>query len=322
MAFKTLAALTVACCALHMGAAQADTISDYFKGANGKAPKMTAPSADETPQWLKDSRRLTELLGSDPNVRIENPKVVHKLPKALAGLDAYAVEATEFSNEHPDGKQQLYFFYSDAAMQYLFVGMAIDMKRGRDVSMDIERYLRGQLAESPAKALRPQEMHSIELAGGKTSASPLTFVVDLGPQAGRDSFLNVVQLHRSMMASGENPRPINFVLVSNAKNELSGAAMAVAYGSHAAKKDGVARLVEYAAGGEKTVWLQPRKLANDAATKQMLGTGIFKLEANSTQALLAKVDTLPLLYQGSGGKMSNTPIPLAATEWRKLLVGK
>ena len=322
MAPKRIALALATCCALWSGSALANPISEYFKNSSGASQRLSPPSDEETPQWLKDSRRLNELLGSDAGVRIENAKVVHKSPKALAGLDAFVVEATEFSKDHPEGKQQLYFFYSDPGMQYLFVGMAIDMKRGRDVSMDLERYLRGQLAESPAKALRPQEMHGIELAGAKNSGSPLTFVVDLGPKAGRDSFLNVVQLHRSMMAAGQNPRPINFIMVTNAKNEISGAAMAIAYGSHAASRDGVERLVEFASGGEKTAWLQPRKLANDAATKQLLGTGIFKLETNSTQALLAKVDTLPLLYVGTGGKMANTPIPLSAAEWRKLLASR
>lgn len=316
--FAPLAA--AALLALSFAHVQAQTLGDYFKGSN--APKLVAPSAEETPAWLKDSKRLTELLGSDPTVRIEKPRVVQRVPKVFAGLDAFVVEAMEFSNDHPDGKSQLYFFYSDAAQEYLFVGMAIDMKRGRDVSMDLERYLRGSMAESPSKALRPQEMHSIELKGGKTSATPLTFVTDLGNQAGRESFLNVVTLHRSMMSAGENPRPINFVLVTNAKNELSGAAMAIAYGSHAIKRDGVERLVEYARDGERTSWLQPRKLGNDASIKQMLGTGIFKLDNNSTQALLARLDTLPLLYTGSGAKMANAPMPLGQPEWRKLLAGK
>ena len=322
MRFNKLASMVVASLSLSVAVAQTTPLSDYFKGSNGKPPKLQAPAAEEIPQWLKDSRKLNEMLGSDAKVRIENPKVVHKVSKVFAGLDAFVVEGTEFSDDHPDGKQQLYFFYSDAAQEYLFVGMAIDMKRGRDVSMDLERYLRGQLAESPAKALRPEEMHSIDMPGGKTNAPPLTFVVDLGPQAGRDSFLNVVQMHRSLMASGDNPRTVKFIMVTNAKNELSGAAMAIAYGSHAASGDGVARLVEFARAGEKTAWLQPRKLGNDAGTKQMLGTGIFKLDTNSTQALLAKLDTLPLIYIGSGGKTSNVPVPLSAPEWKKLLTSK
>lgn len=297
------------------------SISDYFKNS-GKAPKLVAPPQDETPQWLRDSRRLNELLGSNPNMRIENPKVVHKVPKVFGGLDAYVVEGTEFSEDHPDGKVQLYFFYADAAMEHLFVGMVIDMKRGRDVSMDMERYLRGQLAENPAKALRPQEMHGIELPGGKTTASPLTFVVDLGPKEGRDSFLNLVKLHRSMMAAGENPRAINFIFVSNAKNEFSTGAMAIGYGAQAVSRDGIARLVEFAEQGEKTAWLQPRKMNADNTTKQLLGTGAFKLESNSTQAMLARLSVLPLIYTGTGGKMANAPLPQGAENWRKLLASK
>lgn len=321
MRFNRLTALCLTALALQTAVAGTSPLSEFFSNPVGKAPKITAPAPDDVPQWLRDSRRLQEMLGSDAKVRIDNPKVIHKVPNAFAGLDAFVVEGTEFNADHPDGKRTLYFFYSDPAQEYLFIGMAIDMKRGRDVTMDLERYLRGQLEESPAKALRPQEMHSIEMAGGKSKLPPLTFVVDLGPQAGRDSFLNVVQLHRSLLASGASPRAIRFVLVSNAKNELSGAAMAIAYGSHSMKGDGVQRLEEFARGGEKTSWLQPRRLSNDAATKQMLGTGIFKLDNNSTQALLAKIDVLPLVYVGAGGKMTNTPLPLTASEWRVLLTG-
>lgn len=322
MRFSHRVALCAGAFSIACGVGHANTISDFFTGPNGKPPKITTPNQDEVPQWLKDSRRLKELLGSDPKVRIDNPRVVHRVPNAFPGLDAFVVEGTEFNEDFPEGKKSLYFFYSDPAQQYLFIGMAIDMKRGRDVSMDLERYLRGQLEDSPAKALRPQEMHSIEMPGGKNPAPPLTLIVDLGPQAGKDSFLNVVQLHRSMMAGGENPRTVNFVLVTNAKNELAGAAMAIAYGSHVTNKDGVARLVEYARGGDKTTWLQPRKLAADPAIKQMLGTGIFKLDNNSTQALLAKLDTLPLLYVGTGGKMTNMALPLGGSDWQKLLLGK
>lgn len=322
MRFNRLATLAIAACAVSFAGAQTTNLADYLKGNSGKTPKMTAPAAEEVPAWLRDSRKLNEMLGSDAQVRIENPKVVHKVNNVFAGLDAFVVEGTETSADHPEGRQQLYFFYSDPAQEYLFIGMAIDMKRGRDVSMDLERYLRGQLADSPAKALRPEEMHGIEMPGGKTNAAPLTFVVDLGPQAGRDSFLNVVQLHRSLMASGENPRTVRFIMVTNAKNELSGAAMAIAYGSHAKSGDGIARLVEFARSGDKTPWLLPRKLSNDAGTKQMLGTGIFKLDTNSTQALLAKLDTLPLIYIGTGGKTQNTPVPLSAPEWKKLLISK
>ena len=322
MRFNKVVALVATFCARSVGHAQTNTLSDYLKSTGLKTQALEPPSAEETPQWLKDSKRLNELLGSDAKTRIENAKVVHKVPKAFAGLDAFVVEGTEYSDDFPDGKQELYFFYSDAAQEYLFIGMAIDMKRGRDVSMDLERYLRGQLAESPAKALRPQEMHSIDLVGGKNAGAPLSFVVDLGPQAGRDSFMNVVQLHRNLMAAGANPRTVRFIFVSNAKNELSSAAMAIGYGTQAMKGDGIERLMEFAHNGEKTSWLQPRKIGKDQATKQMLGTGIFKLDNNSTQALLAKLNTLPLIYAGSGGKTTKVPLTLSAAEWKKLLTSK
>lgn len=318
MRSKTIAAALCACfLSLHSGA-HAENLGDFFSGK----PKISAPAQESLPAWLKDSRRLRELLGSDPKVRIDDPKVIHKVANAFPGLDAYVVEGMEYNEDYPEGKKTQYFFYSDPSQQFLFIGMAIDMKRGRDVSADLERYLRGQLEDTPAKALRPQEMHTIELAGGKTTASPLTIVVDLGPQAGKDSFLNVVQLHRSLKATGQAPRTINFVLVSNAKSELASAAMAIAYGSQAAHKDGIEKLVEFARHGEKTSWLQPRKMTADASTKQLLGTGIFKLDNNSTQALLAKLDTLPLLYEGAGGKMKNTLLPMGADEWKKMLLSK
>ena len=105
MRFNKLASLLVASLSLSVAVAQTTPLSDYFKGSNGKPGKLQAPAAEEIPQWLKDSRKLNDMLGSDAKVRIENPKVVHKVSKVFAGLDAFVVEGTEFSDDHPDGKQ-------------------------------------------------------------------------------------------------------------------------------------------------------------------------------------------------------------------------
>lgn len=93
MRFNKVVAAVATLFALTVGHAQTNTLSDYLKSTGLKTQALEPPSAEETPQWLKDSKRLNELLGSDAKTRIENAKVVHKVPKAFAGLDAFVVRA-------------------------------------------------------------------------------------------------------------------------------------------------------------------------------------------------------------------------------------
>lgn len=83
MRFKKVVALVATFFALAVGHAQTNTLSDYLKSTGLKTQALEPPSAEETPQWLKDSKRLNELLGSDAKTRIENAKVVHKVPQSL-----------------------------------------------------------------------------------------------------------------------------------------------------------------------------------------------------------------------------------------------
>jgi hypothetical protein len=313
----------------------AGVIADYLKGSpktseaanaqalNGKmdAGLKTSPvdsNAQDIPQWLKDSERLGKMLGDSADFRVENPKVIRKFDSPIPGLDGFVVEATSYSKATPDGKKDIFIFYTDKTRRYLVVGMMIDMKKDRDLNLDIERYVRGELADNPAKALRPQDMHSITIAGNP-SAKPLIFVTDLGSQAGKDSFLNLVRLHSSMVKSGANPRPLRVVLVSAGHDEMATVAMSMAYGYETISGNGAAKIVEYAEKGKATPWLESGKIAKDPNIKNVLGNGIFKMEDNSTQALLAKIDTLPLVYDFDGEKTVNVPLPSSASAWKAIL---
>ena len=281
-----------------------------------------APNDSDLPAWLKDSKRIEQMIGADANFKVENPKVIRRIQSPIPGLDGFVVQATSFSDETPEGKQEVYVFYSDAKRRYLMIGMMIDMEKNRDLNQQIERYVRGELAENPAKALRPQDMHAVVLAGAKNSGSPITFVVDLGPKEGKDSFLNLVRLHQTLFKAGANPRPIRFILVSAGSDEYATAAMAIGYGYEDASKDGVSKLVEFAEKGKSTSWLDSKRMGKDTNIKQKLGIGIFKMEDNSSQALLARLDTLPLLYVGSGDKATNVALPVDVVSWRSLLTQK
>lgn len=172
----------------------------------------------DLPDWLKDSKRLQDMLGADANYRVENPKVIRRVEAPFPGLEGYVVEATSFSDATPEGKKELYVFYTDKSKRYLMVGMMIDMQKNRDVNVDVERFVRGELADNPAKALRPQDMHAIVVPGGAGSA--VSFVVDLGKQAGRDSMLNLVRFHQTLRRDGAAVRPLRLVLVSAGHDEF------------------------------------------------------------------------------------------------------
>jgi len=223
--------------------------------------------------------------------------------------------------DFPDGKNELFVFYTDKSRRYLVVGMMIDMKKDRDINLDVERYVRGELADNPAKALRPQDMHAI-MVPGDPAAKPLTFVTDLGPQAGKSSFLNLIHLHSSLAKSGLKPRPLRIVLVSAGHDEMATVAMSMAYGAETISKNGLGKLIEYAEKGSSASWLDSKKITSDPNIKSVLGTGVFKMEDNSTQALLARIDTLPLVYVMDGEKTVNVPLPSNPTEWRNILLKK
>lgn len=278
------------------------------------------PKAKDVPDWLKDSQKLKDMLGADANFRVENPKVIRRVDAPFPGLEGYVVEATSYSDATPDGKKELFVFYTDKSQRYLMVGMMIDMKRNRDVNLDVERYVRGELEDNPAKALRPQDMHAITVPGG--SGSPLTFVVDLGKQAGRDSMANLVKLHQSLRRNGADIKPLRLVLVSAGHDEYATAAMAMAYGSETINGTGLAKAMEFAERGKNVVWLQPKSMNSNPEAKRILGSGVFKMEDNSTQALLARIDTLPLLYGGEKDRTVNLPLPSTATDWTALLKNK
>nr|WP_314708988.1 hypothetical protein [uncultured Comamonas sp.] len=274
----------------------------------------------DLPDWLKDSKRLQDMLGADANYRVENPKVIRRVEAPFPGLEGYVVEATSFSDATPEGKKELYVFYTDKSKRYLMVGMMIDMQKNRDVNVDTERFVRGELADNPAKALRPQDMHAIVVPGGAGSA--VSFVVDLGKQAGRDSLLNLVRFHQALRREGAAVRPLRLVLVSAGHDEFATAAMAIAYGAETISGTGLAKAMEFAEKARDVAWLQPKSMGKDSEVKRILGTGVFKMEDNSTQALLARLDTLPLVYDGEKERMVNVPLPASQADWKRLLTKK
>lgn len=323
---RSLITLTlVAFVACGAGAASAAGINDFIQpnkvGAtsNIKATEIS-PDDKDIPAWLRSSDRLNAMMGASADARLENAKVIRKVETAIPGLDGFVVQADSFSTENPEGRQELFVFYTDKTRRYLVVGMMIDMEKDRDLNQMVERYVRGEMADNPARALRPQDMHGMMLKGGKSKTAPISFVVDLGPEAGKSSFLSLVGLHQSLVKSGANPRPIRFIPVSAGKDELSTGAMAMAMGYERLSGDGVEKLVEFSQRGRATSWMEPTRIKKDEKLKRAIGTGIFQIDENSTQALLARLSTLPLLYVGEGDKMKFTPLPGTQNEWKALLL--
>lgn len=303
------------------GASFAADLSEVLGSKSKDAVQSVSPTEEDVPQWLRDSERLSALLGDNGEARIENPKVVRKIDTPVAGLQGFVVQADTYTKASPEGKRELYVFYSDKTGRYLVVGLMIDTEKDRDLNQVYERLVRGELSDNPARALRPQEMRAIMLKGGKSKTPALDFVIDLGPDGGKSSLLALVGLHRTLLKEGANPRPVRIVLVSSGKDELSTGAMAIAMGFDQIEGDGVSKLVEFAQKGRATSWLEPKRLKSDAKLKQAIGNGIFALSENSTQALLARLDTLPLVYESVGGQQPKyIPLPASQADWRALLL--
>lgn len=326
--FKKFILSVLVCSFAGVSPVMAEGIGGYFKQTNPKNSSIKASLIDDQdadiPDWLKKTKRLEAIIGEDSYSRIENTKVVSKVETPIPGLFGFVVQADVFNDKYPDGRQELYVIYSDKTGRYLFAGLLIDMQEELDLNIMTERYVRGQLSDNPALALRPEGMYGISIKGSDDiKASPLYLVTDLSHESGRESFLNIVAIHQSLTKNGKKPREIKVVLVSAGKDELATAAMAMAIGSEYIEKKGIKKLVEYASNSKKTDWLQPSKLNADKNIKQAMGMGIFQLDQNSSQALLAKLDTLPLVYESDNKEgTKNIPLPLTQKEWEKALKTK
>ena len=185
----------------------------------------------------------------------------------------------------------------------------------------INRQIRGERADNPALALNPLEMHGIDAeVSEKKDDEKLIVVVDLGPQKGRQNLLNIINRRQELLKKNQELRPLRIVPVSAATDELGTAAMAMAMGYDQMQTgDGFNRLLEYAQQGNQAAWLDKARLRDDPLLKQALGLGIFLLDDNSTQALLARVDVLPLVYIANGQKIQHVETPISTDEWDKIL---
>lgn len=298
------------------------------KGNNGvqslsfDSSKSGVPSNEETPSWLKDSGRLESILGGGARFKVENPTLVRTVESPVPGLKAYVVKATTFDDEKPNGEEQLYTFYIDASGRYLMVGLMVDMEKNRDVGVDIERYVRGEHADNPARALYPHEMHKIIVAGSpKNTLQPLYYVVDLGNKVGRDGLVQLMALHKSLIDSKKTVRDIYLILVSNGQNEEATAIQAYIYGHETINKTGKQKAFEYASQG-KLRDFSAVNLNKDIRSKEILGSGVFKLEENSQQAYLARLSILPLVYKENKGSAQLALLPKNNEEWITLLTLK
>lgn len=277
------------------------------------------PTTDkELPSWMKDSQRLARILDGDDISEIKNPKVIGRYETPIDGLFAVAVQATVIAKDN-SSREDYFIFYTDKTSRYLVAGLLIDVEKNRNVGQIVEQYIRGQVAGSPARALNLLQLHAVQWNPSQEKDGVITIVIDIGPAEGRRSFLNIAALHQKMGKTGK-VRPLRIIPVTNAKDELSTAAMSMALGfEHMKPGDGYNKLLEFADIGNKASWLQKDRLLKEAKLKEVLGIGAFKMEENTTQAVLAKVDRLPLIYINEKGTLKNIPVPTQQKEWETLL---
>src|SRR5690606_5122666 len=101
------------------------------------------------------------------------------------------------------------------------------------------------------------------------------------------------------------------------QDERSVAGMAMALGRDRFQpKTGYAMLVDYAQTKGQPSWMTPERMNADPKMKEIIGQGVFALEENSSQAIEARVSTLPVVFEKDGAKYTQIPIP---TSWRAAL---
>lgn len=272
----------------------------------------------DLPEWFRDSQRLSQLLGGKAVGDVSDAKVIQRLPTPIDGLDALVIEGIVADGErepHP----QTFVIYVDKGDRYLVAGLLIDMETNRNLGQLIDQQVRGERADNPALALNPTRMHAIYTDPARSEDDSLIMVVDLGPERGRRNLFNVATLRKNLKASGQSVRSLRIVPVSAGQDELSTAAMAMALGFDQLKGDGFDKLIEYAAQGRQAPWLDKKKLREDPQLKEVMGLGIFKLDENSTQALLSRINTLPVIYEIKENKVHYIPTPTSDEDWKQLL---
>ncbi|WP_213381980.1 hypothetical protein [Allochromatium tepidum] len=277
--------------------------------------------APETlPEWVRDSRRLSQMLGGQSVGDVSDAQVIQRLSTPIEGLDALVIEAT-ISKKDQESQRETFVLYVDTTGRYLMAGLFIDMEQNRNLGQVIERQVRGERADSPAQALRPLEMHGLDAEPIEDPDGSLIVVVDLGPEIGRRNFLRIAALRQSLREEGRAVRALRVIPVSAAHDELSTGAMAMALGYDTLNPgDGYQKLLEYAEKSHAAPWLDKDRLRDDPLLKQAMGLGIFRLDDNSTQALLARLNTLPLVYEVRGNRADSLPVPTDGDEWKKLLL--
>ncbi len=277
---------------------------------------------ENLPEWFKDSKRLSELLGGKAVGNVTDAKVIRRTPTPIAGLDALVIEGT-VSSQGVDPHPETFVIYLDKTGRYLVAGLVIDMEKNRNLGQLIDRQVRGERADNPALALDPLDMHGVTAVNQNARDETIIIVADLGPEKGRQNILSIHQLYTSLVASGQSLAHLKIIPVSAGKDEMATAAMAMAMGYDDLRTgDGYNKIIEFSEKGKNAPWLDKQRLQAEKDLKAVMGRGIFKLDDNSTQALLAKLNTLPLVYRETKGKVEYLPLPTSSEDWKKLFVGE
>jgi len=288
------------------------------------APKKTATvDPASLPDWFKDSERLSTLLGGKAVGDVKDAKVIRRTPTPIEGLDAMVIEAMVIPpGGEGEPRKEIFVMYVDKTGRYMVAGLVVDMEEGRNLGQIIEREVRGEMADNPALALSPLEMAGVTAANPSPLEDAVMVVIDLGPDMGRTNLLAISKLYATLMEEGTKVAKLHIIPVSAGKHELSTGAMAMAMGYDDLQAgDGYRKLIEFAEKGKNTPWMDKKRLANSPDTKGAMGRGIFRLDNNSTQALLARLNTLPLVYRMKDGKLTYFSTPTSSEGWKAILTG-
>jgi hypothetical protein len=280
---------------------------------------------DELPDWFHDSERLSEMLGGKVAGEVENAKVIRRIQTPIKGLDAVVIKGTINA---PDKipYEEIFTLYMDKTNQYLVSGMMIDIKANREVGTMIARYVKGESADNPARALDVMSMGRLTAGGNKagfTEPGTIFYVSDFAQEAARSNLINIHNLRNKLIKSGKKVHPFAVIPVSEGKDEMSSVASSMSFGYEALSSgDGYNKLIEFAAKGNAASWLQPMKIKGDPKLIQIVGLGVQHIDNNTSAALLARVNSLPLVYTTDGESAQWIPLPTSEKEWETILQNK
>ncbi len=320
---RIVPALLSAALSLMILSASAQPLPSNPIGAQSGEETPSESESQEMPEWFKYAEKIKGLIGSNKVSTIENVKLLRRFDTPIAGLDALVVQA-DITPIDGEPYTDLFVFYVDKQNRYLLSGIFINMEKQIEYSRSLVRYARGQFFQGPEKSLNPLDMYGVAASpfDRPDTKGAMHIVTSLKYENQCELVGRIEGIRQQTIKEGKKPAPVFYYFISDGTDETSAfiGAMIMGY-DRIEGGNGYAKLLEFCAKGRSFDWTNPNKIKSDPYLKKVLAYGLQAIEENSSAALYAKIDRIPLLYLYDGGHARYVEFPRQREEFESLVRG-